>query len=69
MKGALTRDYEVASPRFSDREVVRDIGAVSPAERTILQRDGDFIGLAVAALLGIPTRVTREDLRVYAPPA
>jgi len=69
VNGVLARDCAVDSPLYSDRKVVRDVGAASPGERELLQQDGDFIGLAVAELLGIPTRVTPEALRIYAPPA
>ena len=68
VNGALVRDYAVDSPLYSDRKLVRDVGVGSPSELKILQQDGDFVGLDVADLLGIPTRVTPEALRIYAPP-
>jgi hypothetical protein len=38
-----------------------------PGESTLLKNDGNYIGLALAETLGIKTRVTIPDLRIYSP--
>ena len=67
-KGCLVREYDVQSPRYSDRVVKVDTGKRLPGEDELLARDGYNIGIDVASLWGIPTRFREDDLRVYAPP-
>lgn len=67
-KGRLVRKYVVSSPSFSDRVVAHDFGTPLPGEAALLKDDGYNIGIELAATLGIQTRFTHEELRVYALP-
>ena len=65
--GELSRKYIVSSPLYSDRRIDEDWGTPLPGESELLQADGENIGIARAAKLGIQTRFKREELRVYVP--
>lgn len=65
--GQPARRYEVSSPRYSDRIVVHSTGPLLPGESTLLENDGDYIGLALAETLGIKAHLTIADLRIYSP--
>jgi hypothetical protein len=66
-QGRLARKYVVASPHFSDRRVVEDFGTPLPGEAALLRNDGYNIGIELAETLGIKTRFTMEELRIYVP--
>ncbi len=65
--GRLARKYVVSSPHFSDRNVIEDFGIPLPREAVLLANDGCDIGIELAETLGIKTRFTNDELRVYIP--
>jgi hypothetical protein len=65
--GRLARKYTVSSPHFTDRVVVEDVGATTCEELQLLKNDGENIGIQLAERMGIKTRFTSDDLRIYVP--
>lgn len=68
VNGELVREYEVHSPKYTDRQIHVNYGELLPNEQELLTNDGYHIGIELAASLGIKTRFTEKDLRVYVPP-
>jgi hypothetical protein len=64
----LVRNYVVSDPDFRSRIVTENIGEPLPGESNAFEEsDALAIVLGVAASLGIKTRYTEQECRVYAP--